>query len=132
MSYRSIENLRIIYVLYIVGAFFGVIMFVGVILAYIERGKIYDSWLDSHVEKQIRIFWTWLIVLVVLTVGAFGLFFPALIGLFSGEFPLVGMAGLGAFVVLSLLVPLGLFLYVLITSIQSLKCLDRGEGIESF
>lgn len=132
MNSRSIENLRIVYILYMVGAFFGAIMFVGVILAYVERGKINDRWLDSHVEKQIRIFWIWLVVLVVLTIGAIGIFFPAVFALSSGDFPLVGLAGLGGIVLLSMLVPLGLFLYVLITSIQSLKCLDRGEEIGSF
>lgn len=129
MSYRSVENLRIVYILYMVGAFFGVIMFVGVFLAYIERGTIKDRWLDSHVEKQIRIFWFWLIGVVLLTIGAFSLFFPALFALWSGEFPLAVIAGLGGFVVISMLVPLGLFLYVLITSILSLKCLERGEWI---
>ncbi|MXW06953.1 MAG: hypothetical protein F4X56_07090 [Gammaproteobacteria bacterium] len=132
MSSRSEENLRIVYILYMVGAFFGAIMFVGVILAYIERGKITDRWLESHVEKQIRIFWIWLIVLVVLVVGTIAVVFPSVFALSSGDFPVGVVAGLGVLFAISLLIPLGLFLYVLITSIQSLKCLDRGESIESF
>ncbi|MCY3541383.1 MAG: hypothetical protein OXH31_05690 [Gammaproteobacteria bacterium] len=132
MSSRSEENLRIVYILYMVGAFFGAIMFVGVILAYIERGKITDQWLESHVEKQIRIFWIWLIVLVVLVVGTFAVVFPSVFALSSGDFPVGVVAGLGVLLALSLLIPLGLFFYVLITSIKSLKCLDRGEWIDSF
>lgn len=132
MSSKSVDNLRIVYILYMVGAFFGAIMFVGVILAYIERGKITDHWLDSHVEKQIRIFWIWLIFVVVLTVGAFLFFFPILFALSWGEFNVGVFAGLGALLLLYVFVPLGLFLYVLISSIRSLKSLDRGDWIESF
>ena len=132
MSSRSAENLRIVYILYMVGAFVGAIMFVGVILAYVERSKITDDWLVSHVEKQIRIFWIWLIVLVLLTVVLFVAFFPTLFAMSLGESPLGVFAGLGVLFALYLLVPFGLFLYVLITSIKSLKCLDRGEWIEGF
>ena len=132
MSSKSVENLRIVYILYMVGAFFGAIMFVGVILAYIERGKITDHWLESHVEKQIRIFWIWLIFVVVLTVGVFLFFFPILFALSWGEFNVGVFAGLGALLFLYVFVPLGLFLYVLISSIRSLKSLDRGDWIESF
>lgn len=132
MSSRSPENLRIVYILYMVGAFVGAIMFVGVILAYVERSKITDDWLVSHVEKQIRIFWIWLTVLVVLTVVLFALIFPTLFALSWGESPFGVFAGFGVLFALYLLVPFGLFLYVLITSIKSLKCLDRGEWIEGF
>lgn len=115
-----------------VGAFVGAIMFVGVILAYIERGRITDHWLESHVEKQIRIFWIWLVVLIVITVGAFALFFPAVFAVSSGDIAVGVLAGLGVFIVIAMLIPLGLFLYVLISSIQSLRRLDRGEWIEGF
>ena len=101
-----------------VGAFFGAIMFVGVILAYIERGKITDLWLESHVEKQIRTFWIWLTALVVLAVGVVcGVaVLPITFELFAGDS----------------VVALGLFLYVLISSIVSFKTLARSELTESF
>lgn len=107
-------------------------MFVGVILAYIERGKITDQVLETHVEKQIRMFWIWIIVLVVLYVGIFVAILPALVSINAGGLPTVAIASMVIIVVLSLLIPFGLFLYVLISSIRSLGSLDRGEPIESF
>ena len=95
-------------------------MFVGVILAYIDRGKITDIVLESHVEKQIRMFWIWIIVLVLLYVGIFAAAVPAIVNISTGELPVIALVSLGAVAVFSLLVPLGLFLYVLISSIQSL------------
>ena len=132
MSSKSIDNLRIIYILYLVGAFTGVTMIVGVILAYIERGKLTDITLESHVEKQIRMFWIWLIVLVVLYVVIFAATIPALFAIAAGGLPVIAMGSLGLVALLSFLVPLGLFLYVLISSIQSLRTLDSGEPIDSF
>lgn len=132
MSSKSADNLRIVYILYLVGAFVGATMFVGVILAYIERGKITDLVLETHVEKQIRMFWIWIIVLVVLYVGVFVAILPAVVSMSTGGLPTVAVASIGVIAVLSILVPLGLFLYVLISSIRSLDSLDRGEPIESF
>lgn len=129
MSSKSFEQLRLVYILYTVGAFFGPLMFVGVILAYIERGKITDLSLENHVEKQIRIFWIWLIALVVLTVyvGCGAVVLPAIFELFAGSSVVALFVGFGILVVLPLLVALGLSLYVLISSIVSLKSLGRRE-----
>ena len=138
MNSKSVENLRIIYILYLIGAFIGATMFVGVILAYIERGKISDRMLQSHVEKQIRVFWIWLVVLVVLSLGVLVMVIPTMISLplgdsvFLGDSMWVPLASIFSIFILSLSVPFVLFLYVLITSIRSLNRLDAGEWIGSF
>ena len=129
MSSSSIDTVRIVYILYIVGVFVSALMFVGVILAYIERGKITDSWLGSHVDKQIRIFWIWLITLVVLAliVGICLLALPATFEIFAGDSVVAMFAGIGILFALPILVVLGLSAYVLTSSIASLKTLDKSE-----
>ena len=131
MSSKSVDNLRIVYILYMVGAFFGIVMIVGVILAYIERGKITDLWLESHVEKQIRIFWIWLALAIVPIVAVLLFLIPATFALSSGEFTGGILAGIGVLFLLLLFLPFATLLYVLISSIRSLRNLDRGEEIES-
>ena len=129
MSSSSIDTVRIVYILYIVGVFVSALMFVGVILAYIERGKITDLWLVSHVDKQIRIFWIWLITLVVLAliVGICLLALPATFEVFAGDSVVAIFTGIGILFALPILVVLGLSAYVLTSSIASLKTLDKSE-----
>jgi len=56
---------NLIYVLYLAGLFFPITALVGVILAYINRGKGQDPVLDSHFTFQIRTFWIGLLAMVV-------------------------------------------------------------------
>jgi uncharacterized membrane protein len=53
-----------VYVLYLVGFFTGITVFVGVIIAYLQRGKT-DRVCESHIEFQIRTFWIGLLYLFV-------------------------------------------------------------------
>ncbi len=56
MSSSSIDTVRIVYILYIVGVFVSALMFVGVILAYIERGKITNSLLVVMLTNRFGFF----------------------------------------------------------------------------
>lgn len=113
----------------------GATMFVGVILAYIERGKLTEPMLESHVEKQIRMFWIWFIVLALFYVLFFIAFIPSFVSMgamvYDGP-PTFAFASFGIMILLSFLVTIGLFLYILISSILSLRRLDNGEPILSY
>lgn len=106
-------------------------MFVGVFLAYLERGKITDVVHRSHVTKQIRIFWIWLVVVAVMYAVVYATIGPSLLTLLTGYSVLGGFTGIGSLVSFSFLVSFLLFLYVLIASIRSLKKLDADEPITS-
>ncbi|WP_299439231.1 hypothetical protein [uncultured Rhodospira sp.] len=56
---------NLIYILYLAGLFFPITALVGVILAYINRGKARDTVLGSHFTFQIRTFWIGLLAMVV-------------------------------------------------------------------
>lgn len=131
MNSRSIQNLRIIYILYMIGAFIWAPMIVGVILAYLERGKITDVVYQSHVTKQIRIFWIWLLVVGILYTFVFATVGTSLLTLLTGYGMWGAFTGVRSLVSFSFLVTFLLFLYVLITSIRSLGKLDAAEPITS-
>ena len=69
-------NANLVYILYLVGIVIGITSLVGVIMAYISKGKG-DAALDSHYNNQINIFWKGIvysligIVLMAVLVGAF-------------------------------------------------------------
>jgi len=58
----------IVYILYIVGVFSAnLISPIGVIVAYVTRGSA-SPWVRTHLDQQIRMFWTvfwWMVFLVV-------------------------------------------------------------------
>lgn len=61
---------HIIYALQAASLIFGITFLVAVIINYIKRGDVRNSWLDSHFSWQIKTFWyslLWTIVGVVLT-----------------------------------------------------------------
>ena len=70
---RDIASLN--YILYILGFFTGVTAVVGVVLAYMRRGRSYGS-VRSHFDWQIRIFWH-----CVLAFIAIGVLHAVIIGL---------------------------------------------------
>ncbi|MEO0989423.1 MAG: hypothetical protein AAFX00_00575 [Pseudomonadota bacterium] len=84
-------NVKIVYGLYAVGYFVGLTSIVGVIYAYISRGK--SDVADTHLTFQIRTFWISLAVAIVgllttiVVVGFFiliGLFVWGLVRIISG------------------------------------------------
>lgn len=67
-------NANLVYILYLVGVVVGITTLVGVVMAYIGKGKG-DAILESHYNNQINIFWKGLLysligaVLTVVLVG---------------------------------------------------------------
>ncbi|WP_306141084.1 DUF4870 domain-containing protein [Roseibium sp. MMSF_3412] len=50
------KNATLIYILYLVSIIVGITSIVGVILAYLNKGKAAE-WVDTHYTYQIRTFW---------------------------------------------------------------------------
>ncbi|MEP3280203.1 MAG: DUF4870 domain-containing protein [Stappiaceae bacterium] len=50
------ENIQLVYILYLVGLAVGLTSIIGVIMAYLNRGKS-SGWVESHYTYQIRTFW---------------------------------------------------------------------------
>ncbi|MGA1343306.1 MAG: DUF4870 family protein [Hyphomonas sp.] len=57
-------NANLVYILYLVGIVVGITSLVGVIMAYVSKGKG-DALLDSHYNNQINIFWKGLLYTVI-------------------------------------------------------------------
>jgi len=68
----GIPNVQLIYVLYLVGFVVGITAVVGIVLAYINRGKS-EAWVETHYTWAIRTFWLGilygLISMVLMIVG---------------------------------------------------------------
>ncbi|MET1413889.1 DUF4870 domain-containing protein [Roseibium sp. HPY-6] len=50
------KNVTLIYILYLVSIIVGITSIIGVIFAYLNKGKAAE-WVDSHYIYQIRTFW---------------------------------------------------------------------------
>lgn len=79
------SNVQLIYVLYLVSLVVGVTSIVGIIFAYVCRGRA-EGWVESHYIYQIRTFWIGLLyglissLLAVIGIG-FILFFAVAVWL---------------------------------------------------
>ena len=135
MESNSSQQTRLIYILYIIGTFIWLVMLVGVILAYIEKGKETDAIVLSHLRKQIQLFWIYLlcaivggfvlgIVLVIVTLGVVGS------SLAAGTDP-SGATALSFLVpfLLGLVFGIALVAYVVVACVKGLKRLDAGEAV---
>lgn len=49
-------NIQVIYILYLVGFVIGISALVGIVIAYMNRGKA-SGWLETHYTWAIRTFW---------------------------------------------------------------------------
>ena len=63
------NNLILIYVLYLLSLIFGVTAIVGLVFAYMSRGKA-GGWVDSHYTWAIRTFWIGLLYSLICAVLA--------------------------------------------------------------
>ena len=63
-------NVQIVYFLYIAGMFIPVLPLVGVIMAYINRGKA-GGWVDTHYTYLIRTFWIGILYFFIATILVF-------------------------------------------------------------
>lgn len=58
------NNVTLIYILYLVSLVIGVGLIVGVVIAYINRGKA-GGWVETHYTYAIRTFWIGLLYAIV-------------------------------------------------------------------
>ncbi|EDQ34960.1 putative membrane protein [Hoeflea phototrophica DFL-43] len=76
-------NLQVIYILYLASFVIGITGLVGIVLAYLNRGKS-APWLESHYTWAIRTFWIGLLgsfisfVLFFLVIGMFTIILVAI------------------------------------------------------
>lgn len=124
MEAQNVHRIRLIYTLYIVGAFLWHLMLVGVILAYIERDKVGESFILSHLNKQIGIFWNYLVCGLIGTV-VLGLFWIGTVhGVARGQ-PDGGLIFVAS---LFILFYVALVAYVIVSSVRGLNRLEGGEA----
>lgn len=119
MEAQTVHRPRLIYTLYIIGAFIWPLMFVGVFLAYVERAKVGEPIILSHLYKQIGIFWNFLVCAFVGGV---------VLGVY---WCVVAMRPTGAgfiFLALWVVFRFTVALVVLVLSIPGLNRLDGGEA----
>jgi uncharacterized membrane protein len=57
-------NVQVIYILYLVGFLIGITPLIGVVLAYVNRGKS-EPWVETHYTWAIRTFWIGLLYSVI-------------------------------------------------------------------
>ena len=79
------KNATLIYILYLVSIIVGITSIVGVILAYLNKGKAAE-WVDTHYVYQIRTFWIGFLFSIIGVVLMF---------VFIGVFVLIATLGLG-------------------------------------
>ncbi|WP_157016933.1 DUF4870 family protein [Mesorhizobium xinjiangense] len=63
-------NVQVIYVLYLVGFVIGISALVGIVLAYMNRGKT-GGWVETHYTWAIRTFWIGLLYAFICALLAF-------------------------------------------------------------
>ena len=132
----SQEQTRFIYILYFIGAFIWPVLLAGVILAYLEKRREFDLMLESHLRKQIRIFWFHLVggiggaivvflsVVILVTIAA-----SAPSTDFDACIRAIQLSTMFSFVIL-IFFGLVLVAYVWIASFSGLSRLDAGAPID--
>jgi uncharacterized membrane protein len=91
------ENVQLIYILYLAGFVVGITAIVGIVMAYINRGKS-EPWVETHYTWLIRTFWIGLLYSLaafVLMFVAVGFLLFALIAIWFIVRCVVGMQTLG-------------------------------------
>lgn len=64
----STKNMaKIVYVLYLVGLFFGITAIIGVVIAYINKDDA-KPWLQTHYQFQIRTFWIGALYIIIASI----------------------------------------------------------------
>lgn len=97
-------NMQVIYALYLVSFVIGVTALIGIVIAYINRGKA-SGWIETHYTWAIRTFW---------------------IGLLGGFVSLILMiVGIG------FLLALAVAIWVIVRCIVGLQAVGRGEAIKN-
>lgn len=98
------SNVQVIYILYLVGFVVGITAIVGLVMAYMNRGKA-EGWVETHYTWAIRTFWI------------------ALLGsLISGILMLVAIG---------FLLLLAVAIWVIVRIVIGLQAVSRGEPIKN-
>ena len=98
------KSAKMVYILYLVGLFFGITGVIGVVMAYVNKDDA-SQWLKTHYQFQIRTFW----------IGALYMFLGSLLSLVL----------IGWFILLFWVV------WLIIRSVKGLKALDSNRAIEN-
>lgn len=61
----------VVYILYALSYLFGFTYLIGVIVAYIKKGDVSESWIQDHFRWQINTFWVTFILSIVGVVTIF-------------------------------------------------------------
>ena len=97
-------NVQIIYILYLVGFVIGITAIIGLVIAYINRGKA-GGWIETHYTWLIRTFW------IALLGGVVSL--------------LLLIVGIG------FLLGIAVAIWVIVRCIVGLQAVSRGEPIRN-
>ena len=72
---------HVIFALYAANLIFQIPIVIAVIIAYLKRGDVQGTYLETHVRWQIRTFWLWLLMVVV---GGLTIWIPGIGALILG------------------------------------------------
>ena len=95
-------NMQVIYVLYLAGFVIGITPLIGLVMAYVNRGKA-GGWIETHYTWAIRTFW---------------------IALLGGVVSLLLML-----VAIGFVLALGIAVWVIVRCVVGLQAVGRGEPI---
>jgi uncharacterized membrane protein len=90
-------NLQVIYILYLASFVIGISGIVGIVLAYLNRGKS-EAWLESHYTWAIRTFWIGLLgsfISFILFFVVIGMFTIILVAIWIIVRTVIGLQKLG-------------------------------------
>jgi uncharacterized membrane protein len=59
------DNVKLVYVLYLVSIVVGITLLVGLVMAYLNRGQSVGTWAETHYTYQIRTFWIGLLYALI-------------------------------------------------------------------
>lgn len=97
-------NMQVIYVLYLAGFVIGITVLIGLVMAYVNRGKA-GGWVETHYTWAIRTFW---------------------IALLGGFVSLLLML-----VAIGFLLALAVAVWVIVRCVIGLQAVSRGEPIKN-
>jgi uncharacterized membrane protein len=97
-------NIQLIYVLYIVSFVIGISGLVGIVLAYINRGKS-ESWVETHYTWAVRTFWIGILYSIISA--------------------LLMIVGIGFILILATAV------WVVVRCVLGLQAVSRGEAVKN-
>ncbi|WEX08472.1 DUF4870 domain-containing protein [Chelativorans sp. AA-79] len=97
-------NIQVIYILYLVGFVIGISALVGIVLAYMNRGRSAE-WVETHYTWAIRTFWIGILYAVI-----------------SGVLMVVGIG---------FLLLIAVAIWVVVRMVVGLQAVGRGEPIRN-